>query len=894
MKTNMRVPDSWSHHFLEPPKLTGTLFWLHGTESPEELRKTFDLAVGSGIGELTLESRPHWDYLGPKWWSDLKLILGWCREAGVSAYLFDEKWYPSGVAGNTIQKLDPAFRRSSIRLQYIRYRGPLNRVSLMPPWTHRSRSVVMSVFAYPMSEGVIGYEQGVDLTERLHRPDSPHMHGIVHGIHWDAPSGEWIVCFVIEDKTDNYIDPLHPGAVQAFIDRVYESSKREVGAYFGNPVRGFFFDEPAYFNHEQEIPWGYELRRRFIEAKGYDPIRFLPALWLKGESKGSEFFIYDYYDFLNKAYADTYCRPIHEWCRNHGLKYIGHWYEHEASPNHGERYMFHERTTEGPGDFFEVSRFADEGGIDVVCNQIIPGHRNRDYWGLPKLASSAAHVYGLKDDLAMSETFGAYGWHLGLRMMKWLTDWQAVRGINHFILHAFNPKWPDLDCPPYFFDGGLNPQWPYFSAYIQYVNRLSYFFREGRHVASLLLLYPGALGYAGESIPIEDVQQVLQENQYDYDLVPQEELLLSRIAGGRLELRSESYAAVVVPGTEVVTEELLHKLHEVVQSGVPVMFVNRQPARVLKRKQEAMPRSPFLSGTGMHLAGSPSDLPELLRHSGISAQLPFEGSGRENLRILHRIRENQCLWMVSNEDVETAVDGWIRLPGEPDVNALYAWEPLTGERWHLRSRISPDTAHEREFHLRIPPYRSLILIPSVLDVQEEVQGPVPASYIGSGQQSGVIDIDSGQIHFDWQGEARRGLPSWLRLDPSYSGTLAYTWTMEVPPSELEALNRVILDLGQVEEIAEVEVNGTSAGFSFVPPYRFDVTSWLTPGLNRFKVCVTNVVSNLMSMAEVLEDAGPDWKERREQFSIPEDGGLLGPVRLEFHHTIGSERNGYRQ
>ncbi|MFF1538397.1 glycosylhydrolase-like jelly roll fold domain-containing protein, partial [[Kitasatospora] papulosa] len=199
-----------------------------------------------------------------------------------------------------------------------------------------------------------------------------------------------------------------------------------------------------------------------------------------------------------------------------------------------------------------------------------------------------------------------------------------------------------------------------------------------------------------------------------------------------------------------------------------------------------------------------------------------------------------------------------------------------------------------EFHLRIPPYRSLILIPSVLDVQEEAQGPVPAAYIRSGQQSGVIDIDSGQIHFDWQGEARHGLPSWLRLDPSYSGTLAYTWTMDIPPSELEALNRVILDLGQVEEIAEVEVNGTVAGFSFVPPYRFDVMPWLAPGLNRFKVCVTNVVSNRMSKAEVLEDAGPEWKERREQFSIPEDGGLLGPVRLEFHHTIGSERHGYRQ
>lgn len=892
----MRVPDAWRKNFEKPPKLLGTLFWLHGTESPEELRKTFDLAVCSGIGELTLESRPHWDYLGPKWWSDLKLVLGWCREAGVSAYLFDEKWYPSGVAGNTIQKLDPAFRRSSMRLQYVRYRGPLNRVSLMPPWTHRSRSVVMSVYAYPKTDGVIAYDQGIDLTERLQRPDSPHMHGIVHGIRWDVPPGEWIVCFTVEDRADNYIDPLHPGAVQAFIDRVYESSKTEIGAYFGHPVQGFFFDEPAYFNHEQEIPWGYDLRNRFIEARGYDPIPYMPALWLKEESRGSEFFVFDYYDFLNKTYAETYCRPIHEWCRQHGLKYIGHWYEHEASPTHGERYMFHERTTEGPGDFFEVSRYADEGGIDVVCNQIIPGHRNRDYWGLPKLGSSAAHVYGFKDDLAMSETFGAYGWHLGLKMMKWLTDWQAVRGINHFILHAFNPKWPDLDCPPYFYDGGRNPQWPYFAAYVHYVNRLSYFFREGTHVASILLVYPGALGLAGASTPIEDVQQVLQENQYDYDLVPQQELLQnSSIAEGKLGLRNERYAAVVVPGVEILTEELLDKLNELAELGIPVVFFNRMPTQVVNRRREVLSRTALRASPGLHLASDASALPEVLRQCGVPAQLPFAGTGGEHLRILHRIREGHSLWMVSNEDVDAAVDGWICFPGEPRVDIVQAWEPLTGERWMLERQPSPGGRYGREFRLRLPPYRSLMLIPSAMNDrgdQDASQLPVPAAYTENERLIGVKDVDGSQIRFDWQGGARSGLSSWLQLDPSFSGTVAYEWEMDVSSADLGAAKRMILDLGQVEEIAEVTVNGASAGCSFVPPYRFDVTPWLFPGMNRFKVCVTNVVSNRMSKAAELEDAGPDWKERREMFSIPKEGGLLGPVRLEIHDTLGSECVGH--
>jgi len=878
--------NDWVSRFRQPPRLLGTLFWLHGTESEAELRRTFDLAVSSGIGELTLESRPHWDYLGPKWWSDLKLILGWCREAGVSVYLFDEKWYPSGVAGNTIQKLDPAYRRSSVRMQSVKYRGPLARVSVMPPWTERSRSEILSLYAYPVEGGTIDYESAVDLTGLLARRDSPHMHGIVHGVQWDVPPGEWLLVFIVEDRSDNYIDPLHPGAVHAFVERVYESSKTEVGAFFGHPIKGFFFDEPAYFNKEREVPWGYELRSRFTRAKGYDPLPYLPALWLKEESVQASFFVYDFYDFLNKSYAETYCRPIHEWCGRHGLAYIGHWYEHEAAPDHGERYMFHERTTEGPGDFFEVSRYADEGGIDLVCNQVIPGHRNRDYWGLPKLGSSAAHVYRLKDDLAMSETFGAYGWHLGLRMMKWLTDWQAVRGINHFILHAFNPKWPDLDCPPYFYDGGLNPQWPYFAAYVQYTNRLSYFFREGRHVASVLLLYPGTLGYAGSVTPIEDVQQVLQEHQYDYDLVPCDELVANAgWIGNRIGLQNETYDGIVIPGIEAVTEALLNKLDELAQAGIPVIFADRVPSRVVNRMTGDEEVRWLLEREAVRLSEDPSRLPGVLLASGVMPQIGYAGAGAAHLRVLHRIRDGRSLWLVSNEDVEAAVDGWMSMPDGIAGDTLVAWEPMTGERWALASRTAADEAGKREYRLRLPPYRSLILTAWTRGADDDVPNDrVPAAYTSGVAAAREVVVPADSIAFEGESLSGTGLPSWESLDPTFSGTIAYTWSLDLAlAAEGEAAGgRIILDLGRVEEIAEAEVNGVAAGFSFVPPYRFDVTKLLRQGTNRFTVKVTNVVSNRMSRAPELEDAGADWKRRRETFAIPKDGGLLGPVTLEFH------------
>jgi len=41
--------------------------------------------------------------------------------------------------------------------------------------------------------------------------------------------------------------------------------------------------------------------------------------------------------------------------------------------------------------------------------------------------------------------------------MKLFTDHMLVRGINHFMLHAFSPKDSDEDCPPHFYARGENP-----------------------------------------------------------------------------------------------------------------------------------------------------------------------------------------------------------------------------------------------------------------------------------------------------------------------------------------------------------------------------------------------------------------------------------------------------
>jgi hypothetical protein len=106
----------------------------------------------------------------------------------------------------------------------------------------------------------------------------------------------------------------------------------------------------------------------------------------------------------------------------------------------------------------------------------------------------------------------------------------------------------------------------------------------------------------------------------------------------------------------------------------------------------------------------------------------------------------------------------------------------------------------------------------------------------------------------------------------------YHWEWEF--AELPASD-VVIDLGEVHEIAELEVNGSAAGLAIVPPYRFDIKPLLKQGTNHFRARVTNVVSNSMRTHRDLENIDPQWSSLRDMHSIVEESGLLGPITIFF-------------
>jgi hypothetical protein len=87
----------------------------------------------------------------------------------------------------------------------------------------------------------------------------------------------------------------------------------------------------------------------------------------------------------------------------------------------------------------------------------------------------------------------------------------------------------------------------------------------------------------------------------------------------------------------------------------------------------------------------------------------------------------------------------------------------------------------------------------------------------------------------------------------FSGTATYTKTISVPREALGDGRRLYLDLGDVQVIAQVTLNGKDLGILWKPPYRVEVTDIIKTGDNALEVQVTNLWVNRMIGDEALPE-----------------------------------------
>lgn len=837
---------------LENKKLDYILpfFWQHGEEQ-SVLLEEMEAIKKSGISSFCVESRTHEQFCEDKWWDDFGFILKKAKEMDMKVWLLDDKRFPTGYANAAIENKYPHLKQKHFRTEVVDVMGPRNDLALLTDFYTKNGDRLLRAVAYRRTgEGVDCSGEGIDLTPTYE--DSL--------VRFDVPEGMWRVFFIVFSVGTGprpcFVDMLNPEATHLMISEIYQPHYDHFGEYFGNTFVGFFSDEPG-FNQETRsyksaigrvalLPYSDELIPKIAARLGVgedEAWALTPGLWHNIGEKTSAIRV-AYMDCVTSLYSENFTKLLAGWCREHGVLYIGHIIEDMNASMH---------LGNSVGHYFRALDAQDMAGIDVVLHQVMPGqnemlHTARIYdriadpaffvYALAKLAASHSHINPKMKNRAMCEIFGAYGFAEGLPFMKKLADHFLASGINRFVPHAFDPKYPDPDCPPHFWCRGMNPQFALFGELMKYMQRVIHALDGGEHIADALVYYNAETEWSGgKTLYYFDVSKQLTQSQIDFDFIPQDYALSLEVKDGKLVLNGRSYRALVLPGCEFITSALDEKLVSLIGAGARIVFAGGVPQKTAEGKP---------AGVASLAMRTPLDaLGEFFRKNfGSDIRL---AAPEKYVRVYHLKRGGRDVFMFKN-DSEDAVDTALAdVSGE--IAVYDAWENVYYRK--------PDAS------LRLAPGESAIWI-----VGEEVSGLPEFRQWRDGAPKAldlVWDCDAESV----EDGVRRPVFTAGKLGnlaargglTHFSGKLFYSAEFELDGALPE-----FLDLGYVGETAEVTLNGVLLGARIAPPYVFDISRAVREGANRLEI---EVVAN------------PVYRERDDysRYMPILPTGITGPVRL---------------
>jgi hypothetical protein len=871
-----------------PAGFIAPLFWQHG-EPAVVLREEMQQMRSVGIRQCIVEARSDYtvpiadrhllDFAGPEWWEIVDTIVDEAERLGMKIWFFDDVLFPSGYAAGRIRDRYPHLLKVFLAERLIDACGPLPGASFrVQGWLHGDEQLVGVVAARrvdPDGDALDGSTL-VDLTDQV----------LEGRLYWDVPEGWWRVSILVRtrrgaesDWTSDYGNPLVAEAADVLAAELWEPHYRRYEKKFGSTILGFFDDEARFGNagtyeavlgrYKMVLPWCDDLLAELDQGWPGGFRRVIPALW-HDAGEVSSVARYRFMDVVSRRFSRNYMGRLGDWCRRHGVQLIGHVVEDNNA---------HARLGYGAGHFFRATAGMDMGGLDLVY-QVWPGMLDGRqqtpfgawdlaffYWGVAKLASSAAHLDPRKAGRTMCEIFGAYGWQFTLADMKWLTDHACVRGVNFLVPHAFSPKYPDPDCPPHFYARGANPQWRHFGVWSAYAERVCHLLSGGEHVAPVAVLYHAEAEWAGGCEHFHHAVRALAERQIDCDVAPIDMLIdeqLTHLADGSFTINRERFGCLVVPFAQRLPLACLRRLGQLVQAGVRVIFTGDLPVAA-SDAEDASNELALLRRHPLVAVRPLAELAEALRAWRLAGDVSVEPAS-PHLRLYRYRRSDMDLWFCVNEDPRRAVDATVRFRDRR--------EPL-GYDAMADAVIRVDSKHEADetaVRLRLSPYASLFVV--FADRPSDLSAPLPpATFIDDLCEVTAVNwewtISTATVQTYPTFTPRPGIktlgdlsrPGLLR---GFGGVIAYETAVEIPPG---AGGDLWLDLGTLHQVGEVFLDGRRLGVRICPPHLYDLGQ-VAAGRGRLRIEVTTTLVDVHGDGNGF-DRGLPHKPM----------GLQGPVRL---------------
>jgi hypothetical protein len=515
----------------------------------------------AGIGGLFVHPRPGLltEYLSEEWFHLFDYAVQKGREYGLGVWIYDENSYPSGFAGGHV----PAEMPDSYR----------HGTGLSMEITEGLKVAPSDTIAVILKKTETGF---VDVTTSA-----------------DQEKGEKGTFYIFRKTYPGkslwyggytYVDLIYPGVTQKFMEITMTKGYEKNLADFGKTVPGIFTDEPnleAALGRGSLLRWTPDLWDVFQQRWGYDLKVNLPSLIERtGDWKKVR---HDYYELILELFIDRWAKPWSQYCREKGLKWTGHYWEHGwPVPTDGSDeaafYIWHQMP-----------------GVDMLGNKLDSAGQGGQFGNDRAIRElqSAANQAGWKRTL--SETYGGGGWEMTFETQKRLVDWECVMGVNfvdqHLSYYSMNGV-RKFDYPPSF--TYHEPWWEHYHLMADYIGRICMALSSGNQINRTLLLQPNTTAWMyfsrrGKTPEIDTIRTGfknlvyrMEQQQIEYDLGSENVLkTLGSVEGNVLRVGKRDYSLVVIPREmENIDQPTLDLLRKYLEGGGKILSFNKNIKRV--------------------------------------------------------------------------------------------------------------------------------------------------------------------------------------------------------------------------------------------------------------------------------------------------------------------------
>ena len=657
-----------SKKFKDPPLEYHMNLNTHGFPLEKDKQATLlDNYLLAGYGGLATNANWTDNYLK----NDLELssffqFVHLAKERKMEVWLYDEKWYPSGMAGGYILSEHPEWEAEGLFFKdTVVIGGSQLKMKLIP-------GKILILKAFPIENDQIKYDKWWEIHSQM-KDDT---------FEWEIPDGKWKIVIVLtaplykgfQSETNRggiaprYTSLLMQEVTTQFINQTHKKYADFSGDKLGSLFFSTFTDEPSamaipYYNLGYGVyPWKQnvsdELRKRYGNNLEDNLIYMILDSGYQGQKVRTQYFSI-IADFMSKYYFKT----IRDFCQQQGFKSGGHLLLEESMMAHVPLY----------GNIMSCFRELDIPGIDVLTG--MPDFTQR-YLISGRLAESSAELEG--NSMVMSEIcpIGDYPVHSGKEAptihIKGTVNRQLIAGVTKF------NNYLQLQHED---DNGKKE-------FNTYVARVCMMMSEGKRASRIAVYYPIETMWSKyRPLPTylrgwDDVQggddaaqhldrmfvrlsNELFENHWEFSYVDMK---------GLEENSSLKWDILILPGVETISEEAMKKIVEFCKKGgkviaiesLPINSLSDFPSASIKKLVTDIPQK------SLHFEHSFNrDNLNTILNSIVKNELTIWP--KDNILCSHKIIDGENVYLITNDNSQSK-----ELIIESNIQSLILWNPQTG------------------------------------------------------------------------------------------------------------------------------------------------------------------------------------------------------------------------